>query len=131
MNEINMKAELAAASAFIVCDNCGEKFSKIDPTGKLRDKCPKCERAVIPADLIAAQADMEQSYEARGFNDSLAVVRPLITAVIETVLEAAPQFPRVMLTSNLKEDGVFRFLVELEKKGFRIIPVKPGGTLAG
>ena len=109
----------------MICENCRHVFS----AGEHR-KCPQCGRDVIPPELEEAQQAMERSYRERGLDDSLAVIRPLMSAVVETVVTLAPMFPRSQLQAAMNEQSVFTLLCELEARGFRVVPIEPTAAAA-
>lgn len=102
----------------MICENCKFAFD-----ARTHAKCPQCGRDVIPPELEEAQKAMEQSYREKGLEGSIEVIRPLMNAVVETVVTLAPMFPRSQLQAAMNETAVFTLLCELEARGFRVVPV--------
>jgi hypothetical protein len=106
----------------MICDNCTFEFD-----AHAHRACPACGRDVIPEELEEAQRAMDKTYREQGLADSLTVIRPLMSAVVETVVTLAPMFPRSQLQAAMNEQAVFTLLCELEARGFRVIPIEPHG----
>jgi hypothetical protein len=103
----------------LICANCDKIFDV-----RKHDRCPHCGRDVIPDELQEAQNLMEQTYRERGLQGSIDVIRPLMNAVVETVVTLAPMFPRSQLQAAMNETAVFTLLCELEARGFRVVPIE-------
>lgn len=70
------------------------------------------------ADTAAAEAQLNR--------DPIARIRPIITAVWDTVREMAPQIPNAFIGQMLTENEVFKFLECLERHGYTVVPVDKG-----